>query len=185
VHFHGRRTPGGRRTSPCWSGKPPCRWTSKPSRPRCVISPGARSPGRCPPPRRRRSPRPAPRKVGQRWYRWVTRSLSVVFFHIAPSRGAAVPKPPFATLHKGLVEVVFVCDRYSAYKSLDKDHADMILAFCWAHVRRDFLNAARRWPDLAPWIGLTEYLRLASPNFPVFGNLRQSCHAPLGAPRCM
>jgi transposase len=91
-------------------------------------------------------------KVGHRWYLWVTRSPSVVFFHIAPSRGAAVPKTHFAKLHKDLVEVVLVCDRYSAYKSLAKDHADMILAFCWAHVRRDFLNAARSWPDLAPWM---------------------------------
>jgi transposase len=28
----------------------------------------------------------------------------------------------------------------------------MILAFCWAHVRRDFLNAARSWPEIAPWM---------------------------------
>ena len=91
-------------------------------------------------------------KVGHRWYLWVTRSASVVFFHIAPSRGAAVPKTHFAKLHKDLVEVVLVCDRYSAYKSLAKDHDDMVLAYCWAHVRRDFLNAARSWPDLAPWM---------------------------------
>jgi transposase len=91
-------------------------------------------------------------KVGHRWYLWVTRSPSVVFFHIAPSRGAAVPKDHFAKLHTDLVQVVLVCDRYSAYKSLAKDHDDMVLAYCWAHVRRDFLNAARSWPDLAPWM---------------------------------
>jgi transposase len=28
---------------------------------------------------------------------------------------------------------------------------DLILAYCWAHVRRDFLGAARRWPALAEW----------------------------------
>jgi transposase len=91
-------------------------------------------------------------KVGHRWYLWVTRSPSVVFYHIAPSRGAAVPKTHFAKLHKDLVEVVLVCDRYSAYKSLAKDHDAMVLAYCWAHVRRDFLNAARSWPELAPWM---------------------------------
>jgi transposase len=91
-------------------------------------------------------------KVGHRWYLWVTRSPSVVFFHIAPSRGAAVPKTHFAKLHKDLVAVVLVCDRYSAYKSLAKDHDAMLLAYCWAHVRRDFLNAARSWPELAPWM---------------------------------
>jgi transposase len=91
-------------------------------------------------------------KVGHRWYLWVTRSASVVFFHIAPSRGAAVPKDHFAKLHTDLVQVVLVCDRYSAYKSLAKDHDEMVLAYCWAHVRRDFLNAARSWPELAPWM---------------------------------
>jgi transposase len=91
-------------------------------------------------------------KAGHRWYLWVTRSASVVFYHIAPSRGAAVPKAHFAGLRRDLVEVVLVCDRYSAYKSLAQDHAESILAFCWAHVRRDFLSAARSWPELAPWM---------------------------------
>jgi transposase len=91
-------------------------------------------------------------KVGHRWYLWVTRSASVVFFHIAPSRGAAVPKDHFAKLHTDLVQAVLVCDRYSAYKSLAKDHEGIVLAYCWAHVRRDFLNAARSWPELVPWM---------------------------------
>jgi transposase len=91
-------------------------------------------------------------KVGHRWYLWVTRSPSVVFFHIAPSRGAAVPKAHFAKLHRDLVQVVLVCDRYSAYKSLAKEHDEIVLAYCWAHVRRDFLNAARSWPEFAPWM---------------------------------
>ena len=91
-------------------------------------------------------------KVGHRWYLWVTRSASVVFFHIAPSRGAAVPKDHLAKLPTDLVQAVLVCDRYSAYKSLAKDHAEIVLAYGWAHVRRDFLNAARSWPELAPWM---------------------------------
>lgn len=91
-------------------------------------------------------------KVGHRWYLWVTRSPSVVFFHIAPSRGAAVPKDHFSQLHTDLVQVVLVCDRYSAYKSLAKAQPEIVLAYCWAHVRRDFLNAARSWPDIAPWM---------------------------------
>jgi transposase len=91
-------------------------------------------------------------KSGHRWYLWVTRSPSVVFYHIAPSRGATVPKAHFAGLHRHLVQVVLVCDRYSAYKSLAKEHDQLLLAYCWAHVRRDFLNAARSWPELAPWM---------------------------------
>ena len=92
-------------------------------------------------------------QVGHRWYLWVTRSASVVFYRMAPGRGADVPKAHFAKLHKDLVEVVLVCDRYSAYNSLAKEYDAIVLAYCWAHVRRDFLNAARSWPELAPWMG--------------------------------
>ena len=63
-----------------------------------------------------------------------------------------IPKEHFAKLRKDLLEVVLVCDRYSAYKSLALDCDELILAFCWAHVRRDFLKAARSWPELERWM---------------------------------
>jgi len=91
-------------------------------------------------------------KTGHRWYLWVMQSASVVLYRMAPGRGADVPKAHFAKLHKDLVDVVLVCDRYSAYKCLAKDSAVLILAFCWAHVRRDFLRAARSWPELERWM---------------------------------
>src|SRR5919204_4221743 len=91
-------------------------------------------------------------KTGHRWYLWVMQSASVVFYRMAPGRGADVPKAHFAKLRKDLVEVVLVCDRYSAYKCLAKDDDELILAFCWAHVRRDFLKAARSWPELESWM---------------------------------
>ena len=50
-------------------------------------------------------------KIGHRWYLWVTRSASVVFYHMAPGRGADVPKAHVAKLHRDLVDVVLVCDR--------------------------------------------------------------------------
>ena len=79
-------------------------------------------------------------------------SASVVFYRMAPGRGADVPTTHFAKLHKDLVDVVLVCDRYSAYKCLAKACDDLILAFCWAHVRRDFFKAARSWPELKRWM---------------------------------
>lgn len=91
-------------------------------------------------------------KTGHRWYLWVTRSASVVFYRMAPGRGADVPKAHCAKLQKDLVAVVLVCDRYSAYKCLAKDEAMIILAYCWAHVRRDFLTAARSWPEFESWM---------------------------------
>src|SRR6266849_4890219 len=61
-------------------------------------------------------------KTGHRWYLWVMQSASVVY------------------------------DCYSAYKSLAKGYDELLLAYCWAHVRRDFLKAARSWPDLERWM---------------------------------
>jgi transposase len=91
-------------------------------------------------------------KTGHRWYLWVMQSASVVYYQMAPGRGADVPKGHFGKLRKDLVEVVLVCDRYSAYKSLALECEELILAFCWAHVRRDFLKAARSWPELEGWM---------------------------------
>jgi transposase len=88
-------------------------------------------------------------KVGTRWYLWVTRSPSVVFYCIDPSRSAAVPGAHFAGLQADTA--IIVCDRYSAYKKLARLAPRIRLAFCWAHVRRDFLEAGRAFAELEPW----------------------------------
>jgi len=88
-------------------------------------------------------------KVGTRWYLWVTRSESVIFYCIDPSRSAAVPGAHFAGLQNAIV--IIICDRYSAYKKLARLADNIILAFCWAHVRRDFLDAGRSFPELNEW----------------------------------
>ncbi len=88
-------------------------------------------------------------KQGTRWYLWVTRSSSVIYYCIDPSRSAAVPGAHFAGLQKD--RVIIVCDRYSAYKKLARLSDLILLAFCWAHVRRDFLDAARSFGTLEPW----------------------------------
>ena len=88
-------------------------------------------------------------KVGNRWWLWVSRSVSVVYFQIAPGRGANVPVDYFKNTHQE--KTIVICDRYSAYKSLAKQMDFIVLAFCWAHVRRDFLDAARKHPALEEW----------------------------------
>ena len=90
-----------------------------------------------------------PGKVGTRWYLWVTRSPSVVFYLLDPSRSAAVPGAHFAGLQAA--KVIIVCDRYSAYKKLARLAPNILLAFCWAHVRRDFLDAGRAFCELEGW----------------------------------
>lgn len=85
-------------------------------------------------------------KEGHRWYLWVFRSQTTVAFRLDPSRSAAVPKAHFGDQAKGILSV----DRYSAYKTLLAD-GRILLAFCWAHVRRDFLDLAKDWPELEDW----------------------------------
>jgi transposase len=88
-------------------------------------------------------------KVGHRWYLWVTRSLSVVYYCIDPTRSAAVPLKHFANLQSKCV--IVICDRYGAYKKLARLNLAVIIAFCWAHVRRDFLDLARGHENLKDW----------------------------------
>ena len=88
-------------------------------------------------------------KVGNKWWLWVSRSETVVYFLIASGRGADVPISYFENTRKS--KIIVVCDRYSAYKSLANKMPFIILAFCWAHVRRDFLDVARKYPELEEW----------------------------------
>jgi transposase len=88
-------------------------------------------------------------KVGHRWYLWLTRSLHVIFYRIAPTRSAAVPIAHFSKLEA--TKVIVVVDRYSSYKKTARKNKAIILAYCWVHVRRDFLEVAGNFPKLKEW----------------------------------
>ena len=71
---------------------------------------------------------------------WVSASSAAVCFRIDPSRSAEAAHKLFAG---ALLYTVIVCDRYSAYKRLVSLLGGLvILAFCWSHVRRDFIECA-------------------------------------------
>jgi transposase len=90
-------------------------------------------------------------KIGYKWYLWVTRSASVVSFTVATGRSTQVIKRCFED-HQ-TESIIIVCDRYVAYKKFANDNPDFVtLAFCWAHVRRDFLDAARSSPKDEEWM---------------------------------
>jgi transposase len=87
-------------------------------------------------------------KVGYRWYLWVFHAEEVVVFILAMGRGHDVPEGHLGPVQSGIL----VVDRYKAYQAIDKVKAGLIvLAFCWAHQRRDFLDVARAWPRLQDW----------------------------------
>jgi transposase len=93
-------------------------------------------------------------KASNRWYLWLMQSPSVAYYKMAPGRDAGVPTEHFSglNLEEGNLSIFLVCDRYSAYGKLVKNIPIILLAFCWAHVRRDFLDAARSWPELKDWM---------------------------------
>ena len=87
-------------------------------------------------------------KVGYRWYLWVFHAKDVVVFLLAMGRAHDVPEKHLGPVPSGIL----VVDRYKAYQAIDKVKAGLIvLAFCWAHQRRDFLDVARSWPQLEAW----------------------------------
>src|SRR5512142_1987559 len=87
-------------------------------------------------------------KVGHRWYLWVFHATDVVIFVLSPSRSHEVPEEHLGPVEEGIL----VVDRYAAYQAMAQVKAGtIVLAFCWAHVRRDFLTVARSWPDQEAW----------------------------------
>jgi transposase len=87
-------------------------------------------------------------KAGFAWSLWVFAARQSVVFVLDPTRCHDVPEAHFADDAEGIINV----DRYSAYKAMAQVKAGtLILAFCWAHVRRDFLAVLTSWPELTDW----------------------------------
>lgn len=86
-------------------------------------------------------------KVGHRWYLWVFHSRSVVHYVLDESRSAEVVEAELAGVDSGFIS----CDRYAAYKKFARLRPGVVLAFCWAHQRRDFLELANDYPEVSPW----------------------------------
>ena len=86
-------------------------------------------------------------KKSYRWYMWVFVSKQTVVYILDPSRATSVIEK-----HLNVVSVLILSvDRYSSYKSFAKDRENVILAFCWTHVRRDFLTSAKGFDELEAW----------------------------------
>jgi len=87
-------------------------------------------------------------KVGFGWWLWVFHSKDSVVFILDDSRSHQVPEDHFPRQAHGVLMV----DRYSAYKAMFQvKNGTLILVFCWAHVRRDFVRVGKGWPELQPW----------------------------------
>jgi transposase len=87
-------------------------------------------------------------KVGFGWWLWVFNSADTVVYILDATRSHQVPEDHYPPQADGVLMV----DRYSAYKAmLQVKNGTLLLAFCWAHVRRDFVRVGKGWPELKPW----------------------------------
>jgi transposase len=93
-------------------------------------------------------------KQGYGWWLWVLSGPDTVVYVLDASRSHAVPEGHYRAESRG----VLVVDRYSASKAMIwvKDGV-IVLAFCWSHVRRDFIRVGKGWPELKTWA--LEWLR--------------------------
>jgi transposase len=86
-------------------------------------------------------------KTGHLWWLWVFIGADTTVYILDPSRSRDAPEE-----HLGDAEGVLMVDRYSAYKALPQVKSGQLqLAFCWAHVRRDFVKVGKGWPELKEW----------------------------------
>jgi transposase len=87
-------------------------------------------------------------KQGHRWWLWVFNGEDTVVYVLDPYRSHDVPEGHFTAG----ISVVLMVDRLASDKAMAPVKAGLIvLAFCWAHVRRDFITVAKSFPELKPW----------------------------------
>jgi transposase len=87
-------------------------------------------------------------KTGYRWWLWVFLGEDTVVFRLDPTRSHEVPEGHFPADAR----VVLMVDRYSAYKAMAQVKlGNVVLVFCWSHVRRDFVTVGKGWPEHKEW----------------------------------
>jgi transposase len=80
---------------------------------------------------------------GKSWYVWVLRVDSAVYYAIRDGRGHEKVESLLATFAG-----VLMCDGYAGYVKLANKYPSVVLAHCWAHVRREFVETEKTSPAL-------------------------------------
>ncbi|MEO8271865.1 MAG: IS66 family transposase, partial [Aureliella sp.] len=87
-------------------------------------------------------------KKGYLWWLWLFAGEDSIAYVLDSSRSHDVPQSHFPEDIQGVLMV----DRYSGYKAMQQvKEGQLELAFCWAHVRRDFVKVGKGYPELVPW----------------------------------
>jgi hypothetical protein len=78
---------------------------------------------------------------GKSWYVWVLRVETAVYYAIRDGRSFKTAEALLASFAG-----VLMCDGYVAYLSLSGTYPRVVLAHCWAHVRREFVEIEKSFP---------------------------------------
>jgi transposase len=76
-----------------------------------------------------------------KWHAWVLATDDAVYYEVHDTRGAEAAKKLLSNFRGTLM-----CDGFSSYVSIAKATAEVRLAHCWAHVRREFLEVETGFP---------------------------------------
>ncbi len=84
------------------------------------------------------------KKPNKRWWVWSITVPNAVWYTIAPSRSADTAKEII-----GDYEGTLIADAYKVYETVTKGNEHIILALCWSHARRKFIEAEPNYPQCA------------------------------------
>jgi transposase len=88
-----------------------------------------------------------PDKQSNRWYLWVFVAEDTTVYRMEPSRSHEVVVDHLGSKAAGILSV----DRAAIYKAFVGKAKRVVLAYCWAHLRRDFIKAQLEHPACATW----------------------------------
>lgn len=77
----------------------------------------------------------------KRWHAWGASTASAIYFLIEDSRSKTAAESLLGD-YAGVV----MCDGYGVYEALAATNARLVLAHCWAHVRRKFIDLEAAFP---------------------------------------
>lgn len=77
-----------------------------------------------------------------RWWAWGITTHDACWYQISPSRSGATAKEVLAGF-----EGTVLCDGYKAYEMVANAAPNIRLAHCWAHARRNFVEAEPNYPQ--------------------------------------
>ena len=98
-----------------------------------------------------KDPPPARGQRKPKFWLWVCLAAGTARMRILPTRGADSGAQLLEVLG-GNGPAILMCDRYSAYKAFARLYPDkVVVVYCWAHVRRDYVRIGTGYPELQAW----------------------------------